>query len=277
MTGAIQMQEETGLELIKIQEVLQATVIVGADLTGRRIKCVYASDLMSDVLAYGKPGSLLLTGLNTVQAVISSHMTEFVAIAVLRGKIPSGDMKRFAEDKHIIMLASPMDTYEACREIDRLQSSPAVCSKGAMTIGKPENVNLHSFQIDGGDFASAGMVSTQIKSILKTIGYHTKLIRRVAIATYEGEMNVVMHAKMAEVTLTTSDNEIVVVINDVGKGIPDIEQAMQEGFSTATREQQAMGFGAGMGLPNMKKNSDELIVSSEVGKGTRVEMKFKVA
>ncbi|MFC2139321.1 ATP-binding protein, partial [Bacteroidota bacterium] len=118
--------------------------------------------------------------------------------------------------------------------------------------------------------------STQIKTILKSIGYDPQLIRRVAISTYEAEMNVVMHAKKADVKLTASDKEIKVVIDDEGKGIADIEQAMKEGFSTATEEQRAMGFGAGMGLPNIKKNADKLNVESEVGKGTRIEAIFNV-
>jgi anti-sigma regulatory factor (Ser/Thr protein kinase) len=139
-----------------------------------------------------------------------------------------------------------------------------------------KNVSVHEFTIDGRDFANSGILSTQIKTILKDIGFDPKLVRRVAISTYEGEMNVVMHAVRARVTLTASDQEVVVVIDDEGKGIPDIEMAMQEGFSTATEDQRALGFGAGMGLPNIKKNSDVLNISSVVGKGTRVEMRFLV-
>ncbi|OGU58086.1 MAG: hypothetical protein A2V66_11250 [Ignavibacteria bacterium RBG_13_36_8] len=120
------------------------------------------------------------------------------------------------------------------------------------------------------------MVSTQIKVILKSIGYDPQLVRRVAISTYEAEMNVVMHAKKAVVTFTASDKKIVVIIHDEGKGIENIELAMQEGYSTATEEQRAMGFGAGMGLPNIKKNSDKLNIESEVDKGTKIETIFYV-
>ena len=120
------------------------------------------------------------------------------------------------------------------------------------------------------------MISTQIKTILKSIGYDPQLIRRVAISTYEAEMNVVMHAKRGDVTLTASDKEINVVIKDEGKGIEDIELAMTEGYSTATEEQRAMGFGAGMGLPNIKKNTDKLNIESEVDKGTFIETIFYV-
>ncbi|UCD65171.1 MAG: ATP-binding protein [Candidatus Zixiibacteriota bacterium] len=132
----------------------------------------------------------------------------------------------------------------------------------------------HQFTIEGSDFSKAGMVSTEIKSILKKIGFDPQIVRRVAISTYEGEMNVVMHAVRANVYLAVTPKIIEVIIDDVGKGIPDVEQAMQEGFTTATEEMRAMGFGSGMGLPNIKKNSDELEVTSEVGRGTTVRMKF---
>ena len=102
------------------------------------------------------------------------------------------------------------------------------------------------------------------------------LIRRVAISTYEAEMNVVMHALRGNVFLTAGDREIIVIVEDEGKGIPDIEKAMQRGFSTATEEQRALGFGSGMGLPNIKRSTDDLKVTSQVGKGTRIEARFKV-
>jgi len=120
------------------------------------------------------------------------------------------------------------------------------------------------------------MVSTEVKSILKKIGLDPKLVRRVAISTYEGEMNVVMHAKRAKVNLSVTPRLIEVVIADEGKGIPDINLAMQEGFTTATEEMRAMGFGSGMGLPNINRNSDELMIDSEVGKGTTLVMRFNI-
>ena len=125
---------------------------------------------------------------------------------------------------------------------------------------------------DGG--SSLSYCSTEVKSILKKIGFDPALIRRVAISTYEGEMNVVMHAKRANVKLEVSPKVIEVMIDDEGKGIPDVELAMQQGYTTSTEEMRAMGFGSGMGLPNIKKNTDELNIKSEVGKGTTLTMKF---
>ena len=129
------------------------------------------------------------------------------------------------------------------------------------------------FSVTGRDFGRAGTVSTTIKSMLKQIGFSPDVIRRVAIATYEAEMNVVVYADRATVTFEVTPAEITVTLEDHGRGIADIEQAMQEGFSTATDEIREMGFGAGMGLPNIKKNSDDLKVTSEVGVGTTVRIK----
>ncbi len=126
------------------------------------------------------------------------------------------------------------------------------------------------FSIMGKDFSNAGSVSTEIKSILKEIGFDPTVIRRAAIASYEAEMNVVMYAARAVVRLSATPGTIEIEFEDEGQGIADIEMAMQEGYSTATAEMREMGFGAGMGLPNIKKNADELKISSEVGKGTKL-------
>lgn len=229
---------------------------------------------MSDVLAYGKSGSALLTGLNTIQAAISAYMAEFKLIIFLRGKEPTEDIQKFAEEKDIILFSTSEDMFPACIKVAQLLDKRITVDIDGDEDKK--NITIHKFTIDGKDFAHAGLVSTQIKSILKKIGYDPQLVRRVAISTYEGEMNVVMHAKSAAVTLSAGDEEIKVVINDQGKGIPDISKAMMEGFSTATEEQRALGFGSGMGLPNIKRNADDLDIKSEVDKGTTLIIRFKV-
>jgi anti-sigma regulatory factor (Ser/Thr protein kinase) len=126
------------------------------------------------------------------------------------------------------------------------------------------------FSILGKDFTNAGSVSTEIKSILKEIGFDPTVIRRAAIASYEAEMNVVMYAVRAVVRLSATPGTIEIEFEDEGQGIADIEKAMEEGYSTATPEMREMGFGAGMGLPNIKKNADDLKISSEVGRGTKL-------
>jgi len=125
-----------------------------------------------------------------------------------------------------------------------------------------------SFAVRGGDFDKAGEVSTQIKSILKGVGINSDVVRRVAIATFEGELNVVIHAEEGTVDVMITSADVLITIADKGKGIEDIEQAMQEGYSTASDEMRERGFGAGMGLPNMKKNSDQFRIESEIGVGT---------
>jgi len=130
----------------------------------------------------------------------------------------------------------------------------------------------HSFLIQGKNFYEAGRVSTEIKSMLKDLGVDAAIVRRVAIATYEAEMNVVMYADEATLTVELTSQAIRVVIDDRGPGIPDVGLAMQEGYSTATAEMREMGFGAGMGLPNIKRNADEFSIDSKVGKGTKLDI-----
>lgn len=272
------MQEDSNhnIDIEKIRESLQAIVIVGNNIAGKSVSGIYASDLMSDVLAYSESGSILLTGLNSIQAAISAHMAELTGIIFIRSKIPNDEIRKFAEKKGLIILSTDADMYEACVKIAKIEGEVPVTGDSNETIKKTGNVTTYTFKIDGQDFANAGMVSTRIKTILKSIGYDPILIRRVAISTYEAEMNVVMHAIRADVTLTASDKEIKVFIKDEGKGIIDIRLAMKEGYSTATEDQRAMGFGAGMGLPNIKKNSDKLNIESEVNKGTVIEIIFYV-
>jgi serine/threonine-protein kinase RsbT len=128
------------------------------------------------------------------------------------------------------------------------------------------------YEIEGKDFRNAGKVSSKVKEILKELGFDPDFVRRVAIASYEAEMNVVCHAEKGVLHFAIFPEALRIVVEDKGPGIPDIELAMQEGYSTAPPEIREMGFGAGMGLPNMKKNTDELNIVSTVGQGTVVEM-----
>ena len=131
-----------------------------------------------------------------------------------------------------------------------------------------EAVLRQEFPVKGGDFAKAGTVACRIKELLKEIGLDAATVRRAAIAAYEAEMNVIMYADSAEVELSVLSDAVRVVMQDRGPGIPDIPLAMQEGYSTATPEMRQRGFGAGLGLPNIKRNSDEFEITSEVGVGT---------
>lgn len=125
-----------------------------------------------------------------------------------------------------------------------------------------------SWEIQGGNFVTAGNVSTKIKDILKEIEISPDIIRRTAICCYEAEMNVVMYATKGLMTLEIHPSELVLLVEDQGQGIPDINLAMQEGWSTATEAMRERGFGAGMGLPNIKRNADNFDIQSRVGQGT---------
>jgi anti-sigma regulatory factor (Ser/Thr protein kinase) len=133
------------------------------------------------------------------------------------------------------------------------------------------------FTVKHNDFVRAGEVSIKIQGILKAIGFDPDFIRRVSVCAYESEMNVVMHGGEGTVFLTVDPKAVTLDVRDDGPGIPDIELAFQEGYSTAKPEHREMGFGAGMGLPNIKNNADTLKLDSEKGKGTRLFMDFKVA
>jgi len=132
------------------------------------------------------------------------------------------------------------------------------------------------FELEGGNFSKAGSASSQIKKVLKQLSIDPRIIKRVVVALYEAEVNVVAHAWRGTVLADIEADRISLLLQDEGPGIPDIDQAMQEGFSTATDEIRELGFGAGMGLPNMKKYSDSMVIESEVGKGTVVTLKFNL-
>ncbi len=130
------------------------------------------------------------------------------------------------------------------------------------------------FKVEGDDFTSAGQASVQVKKNLRQLGLDAETIRRVSIAMYEGEINMVIHAGGGTAEVLVCEDYIEIILEDNGPGIKDIEQAMQAGFSTASDSIRSLGFGAGMGLPNMKKNSDTMTIESTVGVGTKITMRI---
>ena len=131
--------------------------------------------------------------------------------------------------------------------------------------------------VSADDFSGAGEASGNVKKTLKTLGFPPEVIRRVAIAMYEAEINMVIHAQGGTIKVGISPEEICICCEDVGPGIPDINLAMQEGWSTASDKVRGLGFGAGMGLPNIKKYTDYLDIKTVVGEGTTLTMKVKVS
>lgn len=130
------------------------------------------------------------------------------------------------------------------------------------------------YTVDGSDFTLAGDCSSKVKKSLTQLGFDPTIIRKVAIAMYEGEINMVIHANGGYIDVSIEPDKIVAVLKDSGPGIADIDKAMQEGYSTASNKVRELGFGAGMGLPNMKKYSDEMNIKTKIGEGTTVELIF---
>lgn len=128
------------------------------------------------------------------------------------------------------------------------------------------------YKIEGDDFTNAGTASSAVKKMLNQLGVRPDIIKRTVVALYEAEVNIVVHAYRGIIKIDIDEEKIYIRLEDEGPGIPDIDRAMQKGYSTATPRVREMGFGAGMGLPNMKSNTDSLVVTSEVGKGTTVEI-----
>ena len=138
-----------------------------------------------------------------------------------------------------------------------------------------EAITMH-YTVDGNDFTSAGQASVQVKKNLRQLGISPETIRKVSIAMYEGEINMVIHAGGGEADVLVFEDHIEIHLIDKGPGIADIKLAMQEGFSTAPDNIRSLGFGAGMGLPNMKRYTDHMEIESEVGKGTHILMKVNL-
>ena len=141
------------------------------------------------------------------------------------------------------------------------------------SISLPKKENMHQeYTVIEGDFVNAGKASSSVKKTLKQLNVNPQVVKRVVVALYEAEVNAIAHAYGGKVIVDIDADKIKMVVADKGPGIPDIALAMQEGYSTARPEVRDMGFGAGMGLPNMQKNVDKMNVTSEVGVGTTVEM-----
>ena len=137
-------------------------------------------------------------------------------------------------------------------------------------------LHLH-YDIDGDDFMKAGEASSDVKRVLKQLNFDSDIVRRAAICMYEGEINMLIHANGGSADIYIDAASIEIILTDTGPGIADIPKAMQKGYSTATQAIRELGFGAGMGLPNMERNADKMVVTSEVGVGTTVTMRIELA
>ena len=134
----------------------------------------------------------------------------------------------------------------------------------------------NTYDVHKGEFETAGDASASIKRKLKQLGVDSTVLRRVAVASYEAELNLIIHSLGGQLTMEMNPEHIVLISRDVGPGIADIDKAMQEGFSTASEEARVLGFGAGMGLPNMRRNADGFAIESQLGVGTTIQMEFRL-
>ena len=139
-----------------------------------------------------------------------------------------------------------------------------------------QNLLTNTYEVHQGEFQTAGDASASIKRKLKQLGVDSTVLRRVAVASYEAELNLIIHSLGGQLTMEMNPEHIVLISKDVGPGIADIDKAMQEGFSTASEEARVLGFGAGMGLPNMRRNADGFAIESQLGVGTTIQMEFRL-
>jgi anti-sigma regulatory factor (Ser/Thr protein kinase) len=265
------------MKLSRIKELLQAEVLWGKEYLDKEVENACGADLMSDILADTKTNAVLLTGLTHRQIIQTAGMSDFAAIVFVRGKVPPKDVIDLAREQKLPLLRTVYPLYETCGILYQAGLRGGALKQPGKAEALPrEQESLQamklSYDIAGNDFNNAGKATEQAKKILKQIGIDPSAMRRVAIAAYEAEMNIVIHAYQGKLMFNITPRYIEVIADDSGPGIPDIEKAMQEGYSTAPDRIRELGFGAGMGLPNMKKFSDIFEINSIVGKGTRVRM-----
>ena len=259
------------MKLDEIKDILDAKVLCGEEFLDREVHAVCGSDLMSDVLAFVENQSVLLTGLINPQVIRTAEMMDMCCVIILRGKTPDELLVELAKKKDMVLMVSKHAMYSAC---GKLYSNGLFQEEAQDTPEAPNKIHL-SYEIDGDDFMAAGEASSDVKRALKQLNFHSNTVRRATICMYEGEINMMIHANGGHANIYIEEDNIEIILTDTGPGIADIDKAMQEGYSTATQEIRELGFGAGMGLPNIKKHSDKFDLSSEVGKGTTLTIWIK--
>ncbi|SHM63445.1 Anti-sigma regulatory factor (Ser/Thr protein kinase) [Caldanaerovirga acetigignens] len=267
------------MKLKKIKEILKAEVLTGDDgALELEITNACGADLISDILADTKRNAVLLTGLTHRQIIQTAGMSEFAAIIFVRGKCPTGDVIELAKERGIPLLCTDFPLYESCGLLyEAGLKGDFLARKVQEEQNSSENVPGTMrlvYEVHGGDFENAGRATEQAKKVLKQLGVNPSAMRRASIVAYEAEMNIVIHAFRGKLIFEVTPYCIEITAEDEGPGIENIELAMQEGYSTAPERIREMGFGAGMGLPNMKKFSDVFEITSVVAKGTKVKMKI---
>nr|PZN04674.1 MAG: anti-sigma regulatory factor [Bacillota bacterium] len=267
------------MKLKEIKEILQAEVLTGEEKALElEVTNACGADLISDILADTKKNAVLLTGLTHRQIIQTACMSEFAAIVFVRGKCPASDVIELARENGLPLLRTEFPLFESCGLLyDAGLKGDFLARKGKEERNVEDKLAGSMrlvYEVQGGDFEAAGRATEQAKKVLKQLGVNPFAMRKSSIVAYEAEMNIVIHATRGKLIFDITPSHIEITAEDEGPGIENIELAMQEGFSTAPERFREMGFGAGMGLPNMKKFSDEFEINSIVGKGTKVKMKI---
>lgn len=265
------------MKLATIKELLKADVLWGDEFLHIEVTNVCGADLISDILAEHKSNAILLTGLTHRQIIQTAGISDFAAIVFVRGKAPSNDLIKLAKNQKLPLLRTSLPLYETCGILYKygLGGSEKISEKDNKSnkiISEPMEGMQLCYDVIGNDFNNSGKATEQAKSVLKRIGIDSAIIRKVSIAAYESEMNIVIHARRGKLYFNITPKYIEVIADDIGPGIPDVNKAMQEGFSTASDQIRELGFGAGMGLPNMNKFSDIFEINSILERGTKVRM-----
>ena len=213
---------------------------------------------MSDVLASTcvNENSVLVSGLNNQQLVRTAEMLDLIAIILVRGKEPMEELVEIARENNMVLMSTDYNMYNSCG-----------------MFYEHESIKVYEYDVIADDFINAGKVSSDIKKKLKDIGLKSLAVRKAAVSSYEAEINIIIHSLGGKMYLEIYDDNIVIRAEDSGPGISDIELALTQGFTTASDKARQMGFGAGMGLPNIKGYADEFSIYSDK-EGTRVEIKI---
>jgi anti-sigma regulatory factor (Ser/Thr protein kinase) len=258
------------MTLAEIKDILNAEVFVGQDRLALEVTTAFSADLMSDVLSFARPGCLLITGVTNAQSVRTAYALDIAAILICRGKKPLPEARDIAHELGIPLLATHYIMFETCGRLFREGMTGCIREvvQEPAPPAPPVEEAMENFPVTGRNFSEAGIVSNRIKKTLRAKGIPEEVVRRVAVVAFEAEVNIICYAVEGSIEYRIARDGITLHAIDRGPGIPDIELAMQEGYSTADDIIRSMGFGAGMGLANMKKFSDVFDISSEVGKGT---------
>jgi anti-sigma regulatory factor (Ser/Thr protein kinase) len=266
------------MKLAELQHLLNAEVFSCPGRLDLEIACVCDADLVSDVLSLqdlNGGNTLLLTSLVGPQLLNIITLTGIRAVMFVQSRRPGSEMVRQAEREGMVFLSTPYGKYEAAGILYQAgipAGCPAARQSPEQTAPVDALTTIAEHAVYGGDFLAAGAATKKIKQRLENLGLPPEVVRRTAVAAFEAEMNVIIHATSARMRLSLGPQTILLVVDDEGPGIPDVELAMQEGYSTAPPAVREMGYGAGMGLPNIRKSADSFVLDTCPGSGTKLRI-----